>query len=507
MEKYLYLDSFRDHVVDNRRFIDFDHIGPDNTEPENIFRRENILPAENIYRNLLLTLDTDIGAIRKRQENFRYFIDNRKVVENLETILDILSKYQSKIKFKDRYIRRKVTDDYGDRREVSFSVCNYDQRKAFKDSLIADIGSIIDIFPDGDIELLKEMKSQLLEAPDKIRSDWKQDDKFIENLTSPFLILARINPQTGELNEIRNYGMLKDWKQNRKEHICIQDDDGMIRRIEFNNDMTHMSGYYPTGKILKETHVNFPKVYDGLDNFRESIVFLPDLIDLCRFYCNVARSAWAYTDKRIPITFPEISSLDEKITHVDKFYPFQLKKIQKIRPVNIYFDGSENLAYYITGLNSRGKSSSLRNLAYIKMRTQAGLFIPAKFAEVSPVEKILVYQTSGDETGASRFRQELKEIAQIYKEADNSCSLLLFDEIGTSTDLSSSTTMLRRCVDYSIANGLQVVFVSHNQEIAKKLEDVKKVKLLRVKLDYNLEDGIGESHGEYIMKEEKFLEL
>ncbi len=256
---------------------------------------------------------------------------------------------------------------------------------------------------------------------------------------------------------------------------------------------------------LKQVYAKF-NLYEGLEEEFLKLKLAEERVNELLFYCQIGDYYRELKSHKIPLVFPEILPYEEKLVDVRGFIPMYLKtKGEKLQEVDI-FSNPENIVQYITGLNSRGKSSYLRNMALVHMHAQAGFPITARSARVSMIDKILAYETVGDNygRGESRFRAEVKAMKTIYQQATNR-SLVLLDEPFTSTDTTSSVLAIQRCIEYSTGNSISTLVSSHNQEAAKSFQSNANVNLLKVNTSYGLERGIGESHGELILDEENFL--
>ena len=105
-------------------------------------------------------------------------------------------------------------------------------------------------------------------------------------------------------------------------------------------------------------------------------------------------------------------------------------------PNDTLLDSRECEIMILTGPNMAGKSTYMRQVALLTLMAQAGSFIPAKEAEISPVDRIFTRVGASDDlaTGQSTFMLEMTEVSQILKNA-TSRSLVILDEIGRGTSV------------------------------------------------------------------------
>ena len=88
----------------------------------------------------------------------------------------------------------------------------------------------------------------------------------------------------------------------------------------------------------------------------------------------------------------------------------------------------------ITGPNMGGKSTYMRQVAQIVLLAHTGSFVPAKVAEIGPIDAIMTRIGASDDLagGRSTFMVEMTEAATILNNASKN-SLVLIDEIGRGT--------------------------------------------------------------------------
>lgn len=121
----------------------------------------------------------------------------------------------------------------------------------------------------------------------------------------------------------------------------------------------------------------------------------------------------------------------------------------------------------LTGPNMAGKSTYMRQVALLTLMAQAGSFVPAKEAEISPVDRIFTRVGASDDlaTGQSTFMLEMTEVSQILKNA-TSRSLVILDEIGRGTSTFDGMSIARAVVEYIKERiHAKTIFATHYHEL------------------------------------------
>jgi len=133
---------------------------------------------------------------------------------------------------------------------------------------------------------------------------------------------------------------------------------------------------------------------------------------------------------------PRVSS--SQTSYKNLFHPITKSRLasenKKFQPINIDLYQTPTL---ITGANMSGKTIFLKAIAFAQNMFQFGFFVPARDAEICPVDEI--YFSMGDQsselTGLSSFAFEILEINEIIKEVKKGRKLLiLVDELARTTN-------------------------------------------------------------------------
>ncbi|MDD2445244.1 MAG: DNA mismatch repair protein MutS [Clostridia bacterium] len=134
-----------------------------------------------------------------------------------------------------------------------------------------------------------------------------------------------------------------------------------------------------------------------------------------------------------------------------------------------FLDQDKNKIMIITGPNMAGKSTYMRQVALITLLAHIGSFVPAKYAEISIVDRIFTRVGASDDLalGQSTFMVEMMEMANILHNATNE-SLVILDEIGRGTSTFDGLSIAWSMVEYLCKNmKTKALFATHYHELTE----------------------------------------
>ena len=152
-------------------------------------------------------------------------------------------------------------------------------------------------------------------------------------------------------------------------------------------------------------------------------------------------------------------------------------------PNDAHLDHTTCEIMLITGPNMAGKSTYMRQVALLTLMAQAGSFVPAREATISPVDRIFTRIGASDDlvSGQSTFMVEMNEVAQILKYATKD-SLVILDEIGRGTSTFDGMSIARAVVEYIEKKiHAKTLFATHYHELTEMEDDLVKNYCVAVK--------------------------
>jgi len=158
------------------------------------------------------------------------------------------------------------------------------------------------------------------------------------------------------------------------------------------------------------------------------------------------------------IDFLQRHPLVERILQRDVFVP---------NDTELSHGGTETML--ITGPNMAGKSTYMRQVALLTLMAQVGSFVPARTAEIAPVDRIFTRIGASDDlvSGQSTFMVEMNEVAQILREATKD-SLVILDEIGRGTSTFDGMSIARAVVEHIDGRiHAKTLFATHYHELTE----------------------------------------
>lgn len=189
---------------------------------------------------------------------------------------------------------------------------------------------------------------------------------------------------------------------------------------------------------------------------------------------GLATAAYKYNYVR-----PELNKNGE-LKIIDGRHPVVERLLEKeiFVPNNVQLNDTDERMIVITGPNMAGKSTYMRQVALLVLMTQMGSFIPARSANICPVDKIFTRVGASDDlaTGQSTFMMEMNEVAQILHNATKD-SLIILDEVGRGTSTFDGMSIARAVMEYIHSKiKAKTLFATHYHQLIALEQELSGVK-------------------------------
>ena len=153
-------------------------------------------------------------------------------------------------------------------------------------------------------------------------------------------------------------------------------------------------------------------------------------------------------------------------------------------PVNVSV-GPDWSVLVVTGPNTGGKTVAMKTVGLLALMHQAGLQIPANDGSVLPVFDG-VYADVGDqqsiEQSVSTFSSHMRTVIDILAQATPE-SLVLLDELGTSTDAEEGSALARAILENLASKRVSTIVTTHHRSVAAYAETTSGMMNASVQLD------------------------
>ncbi len=171
-----------------------------------------------------------------------------------------------------------------------------------------------------------------------------------------------------------------------------------------------------------------------------------------------------------PWTWPKLFDAAEfSLDIVEGRHPILSASNRDFVPNSVALGGDKRHLLLLTGPNMAGKSTLMRQTGLCLLLAQCGFPVPAQELRATPASGFYSRMGASDRilAGESTFMVEMKECAQILRDAD-AMSLLLIDEIGRGTSTRDGLAIARAVLRH-IHNVIMApaIFATHYHELSE----------------------------------------
>lgn len=212
-------------------------------------------------------------------------------------------------------------------------------------------------------------------------------------------------------------------------------------------------------------------------NARALVVLEQELI----FYLGAVRLVHKVRSWGLPMCKPEIVAREERVCQLTGHYNLSLvlrlgdrgqnaSLAQEIVSNDVDFNDSGRI-FILTGPNRGGKTTYTQAVGQTQVLAQAGLFVPALHARLSPVEGVYTHFPAAEKATQERGRlgEEAKRLSAIFAQATR-YGLVLLNESLFSTSPGESLYLARDVVAALRLLGTRAIYATHLHELAESLD-------------------------------------
>ena len=216
-----------------------------------------------------------------------------------------------------------------------------------------------------------------------------------------------------------------------------------------------------------------------VEYFADDIQLGSDL--LARLDLALAKGRYAIRLNGAPVT---LSASSQDAPHLLKLVDARHPLLEgEVVPLTVQLGDSWSLLL-ITGPNAGGKTVALKTMGLLVLMAQVGLQVPAREAQASMFDRVFV--DIGDQQSIQRslstFSSHITNLKSIMEQATPS-SLVLIDELGSSTDPEEGAALAKAILLSFFDKGARVVATTHQRDVAAFVQEHDGMANASVELD------------------------
>jgi DNA mismatch repair protein MutS len=139
----------------------------------------------------------------------------------------------------------------------------------------------------------------------------------------------------------------------------------------------------------------------------------------------------------------------------------------------VVFDAARGRVWILTGPNRGGKTVYARSVGLAHVLFQAGLYVPARAAAMSPVDAIYTHFPTPErgQPGMGKLDEEAAQLAAIFHQASPQ-SLILLNEVLAGTNAIEGLALALDVVRGLRLLGARAIYVTHLHALAERVDEI-----------------------------------
>ncbi|MEU9244451.1 hypothetical protein [Streptomyces sp. NPDC048385] len=235
-------------------------------------------------------------------------------------------------------------------------------------------------------------------------------------------------------------------------------------------DMNHVEE-----AVLSRVALLFPDVFDALDDFcARHHSFLDHAVEVfdreVQFYLAYLEFADRLQDAGLSFCYPQLSTTDKRVLGREVFDVALADKLvaehTRVVPNDFRLDGAERVLV-VSGPNQGGKTTFARTIGQLHHLAALGCPVPGVEARLFLCDEIFTHFERGENLTdlSGKLQDDLVRIHDILERA-TACSLVVMNEVFTSTTLDDAVILGTRVVEKLIELDLLCVCVTFVDELS-----------------------------------------
>ena len=490
---------------------------------DNIIRQLSVKEAEqNMIMNIMSRMCADTYVIKYRCDIFEDIINNKKLREELMTVLD-------KINFLKNYggLSREIDDgsnvwnlmhrldEINDYINCVDMLHDCMLNAGIKSDGLTGLREYIEeIYKDNGFgELKKDIMGLKFDTSElkSITVGINLNDRFEANGIGLISINNKQFTKSSVLSNFCDHIASKDrinkdteWKDNYKYHPIEQSDlnaalDTMNRVSTISVGMRNPI-YAPVGVASVADSDSTKDVTHYMDRIVNQMVSgivknlksvlakyvsvtitnMTDLIPELLYYIKWAEYIEAKMSKGAIFSKPSVMEdtlADKYLVRARGIYNIKLaaydnKESEAIVTNDFDFD-KEHRLYILTGANRGGKTTITQAVGQLFVLAQGGIYIPGDGFDFSPIDCVYThFPADEDKTfDLGRLGEECKRFKEMYSEATDK-SLLLMNETFSTTSFEEGYYIAKDCVKAILNRGIRTIYNTHMHKLAYDVDEI-----------------------------------
>jgi DNA mismatch repair protein MutS len=207
--------------------------------------------------------------------------------------------------------------------------------------------------------------------------------------------------------------------------------------------------------------------------------FLADMSQDVTFYLAAVQLLQKLEAAGLPLCMPQIAPQEARLCEIEDGYNLNLALyllkmdlgLGQMVLNDVHLGDEHGRVAILTGPNQGGKTTYTQMVGLCQLLAQAGLWVPARTATISPVDGIYTHYPTEEqlERATGRFGDEAERLSRLFDHATRH-SLILLNESLSSTSPGESLYLAQDIVRILRLMGTRAIFGTHLHQLAAEVD-------------------------------------